>query len=163
MALALETGHPRFFLGSDSAPHPLANKYPSAVTHGTPGTKASSADGDDLEPTGVISCGCAAGVYTSSVLVPLCATLLEGFGALDQLANYVSLNGRRFYGYDNENELSQDSIKLRKVGSGASSAATVPAVYVHPEFREVSDSDAGKVQVVPFWAGRRLGWEIVRS
>ncbi|SPO24705.1 Dihydroorotase [Ustilago trichophora] len=160
----IREGHPRFFLGSDSAPHPLASKYPSAVTHGAPGTKASANGGDDLEPTGVVSCGCAAGVYTSSILVPLCATLLEGFGALDKLANYVSLNGRKFYGYDSDEELSQGSIKLRKVesGSSSSSAATVPAVYVHPEFREVSDSEAGKVQVVPFWAGKRLGWEIVR-
>jgi dihydroorotase len=39
----------------------------------------------------------------------------------------------------------------------------VPAVYVHPEYVEVADSDASKVQVVPFWAGKRLGWEIVRS
>lgn len=144
----------------------MANKYPSAVTHGAPGTKASSSGGDDLEPTGVVSCGCAAGVYTSSILVPLCATLLEGFGALDQLANYVSLNGRKFYGYDDAEEMSKGSVKLRKVGSGSSatsSSATVPAVYVHPEYREVPDSDGSKVQVVPFWAGKRLGWEIVRS
>ncbi len=93
---------------------------------------------------------------------PLCATLLEGFGALDQLSNYVSLNGRKFYGYDDEQELSQGSIKLRKVEKG-SAGATVPAVYVHPEFTQVPDSDASKVQVVPFYAGKRLGWEIVRS
>lgn len=160
----VKEGHPRFFLGSDSAPHPLASKYPSAVTHGAPGTKTSANGGDDLEPTGVVSCGCAAGVYTSSILVPLCATLLEGFGALDKLANYVSLNGRKFYGYDSEEEMSQGSIKLRKVTSGSSSySATVPAVYVHPEFRDVADSEAGKVQVVPFFAGKRLGWEIVQN
>ena len=92
--------------------------------------------------------------------MPLCATLLEGFGALDQLANYVSLNGRKFYGYDDDAELSQGSIKIRRA---TSSSATVPAVYVHPEFQQVSDSDASKVQVVPFWAGKRLAWEIVRS
>ncbi|SJX61605.1 Dihydroorotase [Sporisorium reilianum f. sp. reilianum] len=154
----IREGHPRFFLGSDSAPHPLASKYPSAATHGAPGTQATSGS-DDLEPTGVISCGCAAGVYTSSILVPLCATLLENFGALDQLANYVSLNGRRFYGYDRGHELAHGRVTLRR----AASAATVPAVYVHPEFAQVSDADAAKVQVVPFWAGKRLGWEIVRS
>ncbi|SPC66759.1 probable dihydroorotase [Ustilago sp. UG-2017b] len=162
----IREGHPRFFLGSDSAPHPLANKYPSAVTHGAPGTKASSSGGDDLEATGVVSCGCAAGVYTSSILVPLCATLLEGFGALDQLASYVSLNGRKFYGYDDAQEMAKGSIKLRKVDSGSStwsSAAIVPAVYVHRKFREVPDCDGSKVQVVPFWAGKQLGWEIVRS
>ncbi|KIS70351.1 Dihydroorotase [Mycosarcoma maydis] len=162
----IRQGHPRFFLGSDSAPHPLANKYPSAVTHGAPGTKASASGSDHLEATGVVSCGCAAGVYTSSILVPLCATLLEAFGALDQLANYVSINGRNFYGYNDDQHAKHGSIKLRKVRSRSSispAAATVPAVYVHPEFREVPDSDASKVQVVPFWAGKCLGWEIVRS
>ncbi len=83
---------------------------------------------------------------------------------MDKLANYVSLNGRRFYGYDDAEEMAKGEIKLRKVVGGSSSdAATVPAVYVHPEFRNVSDSDAGKVQVVPFWAGKRLGWEIVKN
>lgn len=86
---------------------------------------------------------------------------------MDKLANYVSLNGRKFYGYDSEEEMWQGRIKLRKLGKlgkvESASAATVPAVYVHPELREVSDSEAGKVQVVPFWAGKRLGWEIVRS
>ncbi|PWZ00751.1 putative dihydroorotase [Testicularia cyperi] len=149
-------GHPRFFLGSDSAPHPLANKYPSAVTHGAPGVKTSS-NGEDLEPTGVVACGCAAGVYTSPILVPLCASLLEGFGALDQLANYVSLNGRRFYGYDSPEQLAKGAIKLRRTGSNSS---TVPPVFVHPAFEQTAEADPSKVQVVPFWAGKKLAWEI---
>lgn len=132
------------------------------MTHGAPGIKASSSGGEEVEARGVVSCGCAAGVYTSSILIPLCATLLESFGALDQLASYVSLNGRKFYGYDDAEEMAKGRIKLRKVDSG-SSAAIVPAVYVHRKFREVADCDGSKVQVVPFWAGKRLGWEIVRS
>ncbi len=67
----------------------------------------------------MVSCGCAAGVYTSSILVPLCATLLEGFGALDQLANYVSLNGRKFYGYDSADDMKNGSITLRRASKGA--------------------------------------------
>ncbi|EPQ26577.1 uncharacterized protein PFL1_05898 [Pseudozyma flocculosa PF-1] len=153
----IRSGHPRFFLGSDSAPHPLANKYPSAVTHGAPGVRP-AASGDDLEPTGVIACGCAAGVYTSPILVPLCATLLESFGALDQLANYVSLNGRKFYGYDQPDQLAKGTIKLRRTQAPSN---VVPPVYVHPKCQAMGDGDTDKVQVVPFWAGKKLAWEIV--
>lgn len=119
-----------------------------------------ASNGTDLEPSGVIACGCAAGVYTSSILVPLCATLLESFGALNQLANYVSLNGRKFYGYDDPQELSQGTVTLRR---SQTSSRPVPAVYVHPDFEQTADSDVNKIQVVPFWAGRRLAWEIVQT
>ncbi|KAN0063311.1 dihydroorotase [Thecaphora frezii] len=156
----IRSGHPRFFLGSDSAPHPLSNKYPSAVTHGAPGSKPAAAHGHDLEPTGVIACGCAAGVYTSPILVPLCATLLESFGALDQLANYVSLNGRKFYGYDQEQQLAKGTIKLRRT-EPANSSGVVPPVYIHPGSEALADGDPSKVQVVPFWAGKKLAWEVV--
>jgi dihydroorotase len=40
---------------------------------------------------------CAAGVYTSPILLPLAAHLLESFGALDRLEGFVSSFGRRFY------------------------------------------------------------------
>lgn len=67
-------GHPRFFLGSDSAPHLMQSKSVA-----TP------------------SSGCAAGVYTSPFLLPLMAHLLDSFGALSNLQAFVSSNGRRFY------------------------------------------------------------------
>ena len=132
-------GHPRFFLGSDSAPHPLASKYPSPASVGS--TK-------DF----VASCGCAAGIYTSAVLLPLCATILESFGALDKLEAYVSTNGRAFYG---EPAPAGAEVVLRRT------SASIPAAYVHPAHEFKSDGDASKLQVVPFWAGRELTWEIV--
>ncbi|KAI8322596.1 Dihydroorotase [Martensiomyces pterosporus] len=66
----VKSGHPRFFLGSDSAPHPRRAKQ---------GEKP------------------AAGVFTTPILVPLMATLFEKLGCLDKLEGFVSTNGRRFY------------------------------------------------------------------
>ncbi|KAL4401010.1 dihydroorotase [Malassezia pachydermatis] len=138
----IREGHPRFFLGSDSAPHPLASKYPS------PSSRNNSTE--DL----VKNCGCAAGVYTQPVLLPLCATLLESFGALDKLAGYVSENGRRFY---KESATPGRTVKLRR---STEADAHVPAAYVHPASQSKADGDASKLQVMPFMAGQRLGWVI---
>lgn len=138
----IREGHPRFFLGSDSAPHPLASKYPS------PASKHDSTDEFAL------TCGCAAGVYTSPILVPLCATLLESFGALDKLSAYVSENGRRFY-----NEPAQPG-KMLKLRRATPDDAPVPSAYVHTACMSKSDSDPTKLQVMPFYAGKRLGWVI---
>ncbi|CCO26580.1 dihydroorotase [Rhizoctonia solani AG-1 IB] len=62
----VKEGHPRFFLGSDSAPHP-----PSSKSNAGPDSP------------------CAAGVYTSPILLPLVAHLLESFGALDKLNDFT--------------------------------------------------------------------------
>jgi len=64
-------GHPRFFLGSDSAPHPRHAKE--------------------------AACGCA-GVFTSPLLLPYLADCFERFGALDRLADFCSVHGRTFHG-----------------------------------------------------------------
>ncbi|CAO1613072.1 unnamed protein product [Sympodiomycopsis kandeliae] len=138
----IASGHPRFFLGSDSAPHPLANKYPSAATLG---------GAENL----VHNCGCAAGIYTSIRLIPLCATLLESFGALHQLENYVSNHGRRFY----QVPVKEETPKLKLVRS-TSEKAQVPLLCIHPDHVSKSDAEKDKLQVVPFWAGKTLGWEI---
>ncbi|KAI9199238.1 uncharacterized protein BJ171DRAFT_462586 [Polychytrium aggregatum] len=67
----IKSGHPRFFLGTDSAPHPRHLKEgPSA----------------------------AAGVFTGPHVLPYLAHILESFGALDQLRHFACENGRRFYG-----------------------------------------------------------------
>ncbi|KAE8218919.1 hypothetical protein CF319_g7289 [Tilletia indica] len=136
----VKEGHPRFFLGSDSAPHPLASKLPSAATHG-------------LET--VTSCGCAAGVYTSAILLPLCAHLLESFGALDQLEGYVSKNGRAFYGLDDDAK----SVTVRRIG-GKAESSRVPFAYVHPDHEALPEGTKDRIQVVPFMAGSQLNWEI---
>ena len=64
-------GHPRFFLGTDSAPHPAHLKE-----HAT---------------------GCA-GCYTAHAALELYAEAFDAAGALDQLEAFASLNGADFYG-----------------------------------------------------------------
>ncbi|KAG1749433.1 dihydroorotase [Suillus lakei] len=64
-AEAIKSGNKKFFLGSDSAPHPSLSKSTATATS-----------------------GCAAGVYTSPILLPLVAHLLDSFGAIDRLADF---------------------------------------------------------------------------
>jgi len=117
----IREGHPRFFLGSDSAPHPVHSKATSTPTQ-----------------------GCAAGIYTSPILLPLVAHLLESFGALDKLDGFTSTFGRRFYHRDLTTEQTE-MVLLRKVGTHV----------VQEKYGTGEDS------VVPFWAGKEIGWEIV--
>jgi dihydroorotase len=64
-------GNPKFFFGSDSAPH-LAHAKQCAS-------------------------GCA-GVFTAPMAMPLLTTIFERHDALERLEAFVSLNGARFYG-----------------------------------------------------------------
>src|ERR687895_799142 len=68
---AATSGNPKFFLGTDSAPHPRPDKE-----------------------TG---CGCA-GIYTAHAALELYATAFEDAGALDKLEGFASVFGGRFYG-----------------------------------------------------------------
>jgi dihydroorotase len=68
---AATSGNPKFFLGTDSAPH------------------ARDAKESD--------CGCA-GIYTAHAALELYATAFEEAGALDKLEGFASLYGPRFYG-----------------------------------------------------------------
>jgi dihydroorotase len=68
---AATSGSPRFFLGTDSAPHPQGGKY--------------------------AACGCA-GVYTAHAALPLYAEAFEAAGALDRLEPFASFFGPDFYG-----------------------------------------------------------------
>lgn len=68
---AAVSGNPRFFLGTDSAPHPVHAKE--------------------------AACGCA-GIYNAPGALSAYAGLFEADGALDKLEGFASLNGPRFYG-----------------------------------------------------------------
>ena len=68
---AASSGDPRFFLGTDSAPHVDALKEHA--------------------------CGCA-GCFTATNTMQLLAHVFEEEGALDRLEAFSSLNGPRFYG-----------------------------------------------------------------
>jgi dihydroorotase len=68
---AATSGNPKFFLGTDSAPHSRAAKE--------------------------TACGCA-GMYTAHAALELYACAFEEAGALDKLEGFASLAGPRFYG-----------------------------------------------------------------
>ncbi|MGA1286189.1 MAG: dihydroorotase, partial [Rubrivivax sp.] len=68
---AATSGHPRFFLGTDSAPHAAALKEQSV---------------------------CGAGCYTAPAALELYAEAFEAAGALDRFEAFASLNGPAFYG-----------------------------------------------------------------
>ncbi|MBX9632512.1 MAG: dihydroorotase [Burkholderiales bacterium] len=68
---AATSGNPKFFLGTDSAPHARHTKE--------------------------IDCGCA-GVYTAHAAIELYAEAFEAVGALDRLEGFASFHGADFYG-----------------------------------------------------------------
>lgn len=68
---AATSGSPKFFMGTDSAPHTCASKYSP--------------------------CGCA-GIYTAFNALPLYAEIFEQQGALDKFENFCSVYGADFYG-----------------------------------------------------------------
>jgi dihydroorotase len=68
---AATSGNPKFFLGTDSAPHPRKEKE--------------------------TACGCA-GIYTAHAAIELYAAAFEEAGALDRLEGFASHFGADFYG-----------------------------------------------------------------
>lgn len=68
---AAVSGHPRVFLGTDSAPHPIHAKESA--------------------------CGCA-GIYNAPSALSVYASVFEAEGALENLEAFASLNGPAFYG-----------------------------------------------------------------
>jgi len=68
---AATSGNPKFFLGTDSAPHPRKEKE--------------------------AACGCA-GIYTAHAALELYAAAFEEAGALDRLEGFASHHGADFYG-----------------------------------------------------------------
>jgi len=100
--------HPKLMFGSDSAPHPLHKKE---------------------------CCGCAAGVFTAPVALPMLAELFAAHHALGNLQAFVSDNARRIYG------------------------VTPPAKTVRL-IQEPSAVPARYGDVVPIRAGGEIGWRI---
>jgi dihydroorotase len=71
LVTAATSGNPKFFLGTDSAPHPRADKE--------------------------TACGCA-GIYTAHAAIEFYAAAFEEAGALDRLEGFASHFGADFYG-----------------------------------------------------------------
>lgn len=73
---AATSGNPKFFLGTDSAPHPIFG---------------------DIGKAKYAACGCA-GAFTSPVAMALYAEVFDTVNKLDKLADFASRFGREFYG-----------------------------------------------------------------
>ena len=102
------SAHPKLMLGSDSAPHPRDKK----------------------------ECpGCAAGVFTAPIILPMLAELFERHNALANLQAFVSDNAQRLYRLTPPAK----TITLSKT------AMMIPEQYG---------------SVVPMWAGRELSWSV---
>ncbi|MCH9769398.1 MAG: dihydroorotase [Gammaproteobacteria bacterium] len=67
---AATSGHDKFFLGTDSAPHTIADKASEC---------------------------CAAGIYNTPVALAIYAEIFEQASALNKLEKFASLNGAKFY------------------------------------------------------------------
>ncbi len=100
--------HPKLMFGSDSAPHPQHAKEAG---------------------------GCAAGVFTAPVILPLLAELFEQHHAIDQLQSFISDNACKIY----------------RITPPQKTVTLVERPWIVPE-RYGS--------VVPFYAGRELRWSM---
>ncbi|NVZ08521.1 dihydroorotase [Allochromatium humboldtianum] len=74
---AATSGHPRFFLGTDSAPHAVGSKE--------------------------CSCGCA-GIFSAHAALEAYAEVFDRAGALDRLEGFASQHGPDFYGLPRNQE-----------------------------------------------------------
>lgn len=100
--------HPKLMMGSDSAPHPRDKK----------------------------ECpGCAAGVFTAPILLPMLAELFAKHDALQNLQAFVSDNAQRLY----------------NVHPPSKTVVLVDEPMMIPELYG---------SVVPMWAGRSLAWSV---
>jgi dihydroorotase len=100
--------HPKVMFGSDSAPHPKSAKEAP---------------------------GCAAGVFTAPIALPLLAELFESYNKLENLQNFVSTNAQNIYGIK----------PLEKAVNLVKKSMQIPSSYG---------------SVVPFMAGKKISWSI---
>ncbi|EAQ01856.1 dihydroorotase [Pseudooceanicola batsensis HTCC2597] len=111
LVVAATSGDARFFLGTDSAPHP-----------------------DHLKEH---ACGCA-GCFTATNTMPLLAHIFEAEAALDRLEGFASLHGPAFYGLPpNEDTITltrgdRPTVFPEKIEGGAGPVTVFdPGVPVH--------------------------------
>ncbi|KAI8638795.1 dihydroorotase, homodimeric type [Parasitella parasitica] len=83
----VKSGHPRFFLGTDSAPHPVAAKE---------GARSN------------------AGVFTTPLVLPYLAKIFEEIGCLEKLENFACHFGKKFYGLSQKPGFENKTVTLVK-------------------------------------------------
>ncbi|WP_315043216.1 dihydroorotase [Faucicola mancuniensis] len=108
------SGNPKFFIGTDSAPH---------ATH----TKENA-------------CGCA-GCYSAPFALSLYAQAFDSVGKLENLENFTSINGAKFYGLP----VNSDKVTLVR------ESWQVPENYEY----------VGNKTLTPLMAGQMLDWKVL--
>lgn len=130
---AATSGNPKFFAGTDSAPHPLSGKESN--------------------------CGCA-GCFTGFHALELYATAFEQLGRLNKLEDFLSIFGRLHYGLeipcDSYTELSQESFIIPNYFEIMNNGVPLLA---KTEF--VATNDNRDNILIPFWAGQTLNWKFM--
>ncbi len=104
---AATSGDRRFFLGTDSAPHPVSAK----------------------------ECACgAAGIFSAPVALPAVAQVFDEENALDRLEAFVALNGAAFYRLPpNGDRVTLERVKPADAGFVAVDAADAEIRVFQPE------------------------------
>ena len=117
---------PRAFLGSDSAPHTKENKESS--------------------------CGCA-GVFSAPFLMEIITQIFDELGALDNLADFTSVNGANFYHFP----VAQDKITIQMQEN------PVPQTISTQVGADTSSpqNSVGSASFVPMAASETLKWRVI--
>lgn len=131
---AATSGNPKFFAGSDSAPHPVSAKE---------GEKG------------------ACGAYTAPHLVELYATAFERLEALDKLEGFLCQHGADFYGLPRSAELTDSCIVLERREHQVPALYTNRHWQNCYMERDPSWTGPEKDFIVPFMAGETLPWKLV--
>lgn len=144
------SGNPKFFLGSDSAPHSLRKKMPSAHDHVHKQLSTPSQQGESTECP-----SCAAGIYSSSEIMPLLADIFEDAELspqipLKKLEGFASTFGRAFYREPIQS--GEQDLVLQRTGE----KRHIPAAYTFVA------EDGAQEYIRPFYAGKELSWSIAR-
>ncbi|GAA5896432.1 dihydroorotase [Sporobolomyces salmoneus] len=144
----ISSGNPKFFLGSDSAPHPSNSKLPALQV-----MQIRSEENGETKEEVVLPSPCAAGIYTSSNLIPLTAEIFERSGIpLERLEGFVSDFGRSFYRVPAKEG---EEVTIKRIGGGGKE---VEKVWGY----EKDGKEGGREYVIPFLAGEKIGWEIAQ-
>ena len=127
---AATSGSPRFFLGTDSAPHAQSAKE--------------------------TACGCA-GCYSAPFAMALYAQAFDAAGALDRLEGFASLHGPQFYGFAPNTRrlrlLRQRQTVPDRLPFGSAPSKTAGVL-------SAERSASGEHWIVPLAAGDAIDWTV---
>ena len=130
---AATSGSPRFFLGTDSAPHAQSTKE--------------------------TACGCA-GCYSAPFAMALYAQAFDTAGALDRLEGFASLHGAQFYGFAPNTRRLRLHRQRQTVPDRLPFGSAISEVTVGPGTESVSSD---KNWIVPLAAGDVIDWTVASA